>query len=204
MEMPGNMEAYGVLVAPIGDVWRARILTFPCSIWTIPGGGTALKFIAKTPQAAESEAIRFVERHCAQRGYTPRNGLELAAPGAPRPALQPGRAPIVVEPRWPIVLPVRYERIGSNEGQLSISAVTRNVSERGVFVQTPAPVEEGRDILLGIRLPADRYPLEGRVVWSRTDGDGGRPPGMGIRLVMAPPAYLEYIRSLPPPTPTES
>lgn len=204
VETPGSMEAYGVLVAPASNLWRARIITFPGALWSVPGGNGVLKFVATTPQAAEAQAIRFVERHCAERGYLLRHGLELAPAAAPRPrAIEPAPTAIVTSlaPRWPLVLPVRYELEGIE--RRPVLAVTRNVSECGVFVQTPTPIDAGKDVLLGIRLPSDRLPVKGQVVWMRLDPQIGRPPGMGIRLVTPPPAYLDYIRSLPPPPAAE-
>ena len=40
-----GIEACGVLVAPAGDSWRARILTFPNILWTVPDGSGTLKFV---------------------------------------------------------------------------------------------------------------------------------------------------------------
>ncbi len=204
VETPHSMEAYGVLVAPAGKVWRARILTYPGSLWTVPGGGRVLKFVASTPQRAEEQAIRFIEQHCVARGYLLRNGLELADPrrARSRPGVHPPpQATTTVEPRWPKVFPVRYEVEGLDPPALE--AVTRNVSASGLFIQTPAPVVAGRDVLLHLKLAAERLLLKGTVVWLRQDSEVGRPPGMGLRLVMPPDAYLNYIRSLPPPAPGE-
>lgn len=193
VETPHSMEAYGVLVAPVGTLWRARILTFPRSLWTVPGGHAAMKFLAATPPQAEEQAIRYIEQHCALRRYTPRHGLELAEL-RPSQLRGPARTTSVAPPRWPLVLPVVY-----GLDALSRRGVTRNVSEGGVFVQTPAPIPDGSDLMLQLTVKTERVPLQGNVVWIRSGHRPGRPPGMGIRLVMPPRAYLEYVRSLPPP-----
>lgn len=201
VETPHAMEAFGVLVAPVGDLWRARILTYPRALWTVPGGHGIMKFIARTPQLAEQQAIRFIEEFCAQRGYTMRHGLELAvlaqmrgatAKAAPEPV-----GPILtsVTPRFPVVLPLLY-----GVDAPTLRAVTRNLSQGGLFVQTPAPISDGSALTIQLSMPAARLPLRGTVVWSRGRVQPGRPPGMGVRLVKPPHAFLEYLRSLPPPS----
>ena len=154
-----------------------------------------MKFLARTPQLAEQQAIRYIEQHCAVRGYTPRHGLDVvqgAMPGIPVPAATS------LQPRWPLVLPVAY-----GIDALTLRAVTRNVSEGGVFVQTPSPADSGADLMLQLTLKALRLPLHGVVVWIRPKLEPGRPPGMGVRLVTPPTAYVDYLRSLPPPDPEE-
>lgn len=49
VETSRGVEAIGVLVAPSGDLWRSRILTYPNVLWTAPGGRSTLKFLAPTP-----------------------------------------------------------------------------------------------------------------------------------------------------------
>jgi uncharacterized protein (TIGR02266 family) len=200
VETPHSVEAYGVLVAPAGKLWRARILTFPSSLWTVPGGGGTLKFAGKSPQLVEQQAIRFIEDYCARQHFTPRHGLELAQPGSPG-SRTPAPSKHAAAPRWQLVLPVRYQMRGHDS--LALHGVTRNISPGGLFIQTPAPVTRGRELSLQIRLPGDSVGLNGAVAWSREDPRVGRPPGMGIRLVMPPDAYLEYIKNLPPPGPLD-
>ena len=50
VETPYGLEAYGVLVAPSFDVWRARVITYPNILWTVPGGAVTLKFAGTTAQ----------------------------------------------------------------------------------------------------------------------------------------------------------
>lgn len=204
VETPHSMEAFGVLVAPAGELWRARILTYPRALWTVPGGHGIMKFYAKTPQLAEGQAIRFIEEFCALRGYTMRHGLELSAVAHARGPLAPTAAALraapatTVAPRWPVVLPVLY-----GAEQPTLRAVTRNVSETGLFVQTPSPIAEGRKVSLQLTMTANRLPLQGTVAWSRARLQPGRPPGMGVHLITPSRAFLEYVRTLPPPTPAD-
>lgn len=198
VETPTLTEAYGVLVAPASHLWRARILTYPGTLWTIPAGKGAMKFLGRSPQMAEDQAIRFIEEYCAVRRYVLRSGLELAT-SAPPPRL---RLPIVPRPeaprRWPLIVPVQYAL-----SEILARAVTRNLSEGGVFVQTPLPPKSGAELKFEIVLHAEPVMLRGVVVWIRRNGELGRPPGMGIRLVLPPRGYLEYLRSLPPPKPAD-
>jgi len=191
VETPSGMEAYGVLLAPAGRVWMARILTHPRSLWTIPGGRGVMKFVGSTPQEAQERAIRFVEEHCAKRGHVPRTGLSvIEAPPASLHAAALARA-LSPARRWPVVLPVRY-----GLDALMLRGVTRDISEGGVFVRTPSPMAVGLEIALQLSLARGAVDLQGAVVWKRLGSDTGRPPGMGIRLARPPEPYLKYIRSL--------
>lgn len=197
VETPTSMEAYGVLVAPAGAIWRARILTYPNTLWTVPGGRGVMKFIGKTPQVAEEQAIRFIEEYCAARRYLPRTGLELASKVPPPRLLEP-QALRPAPSRWPLIVPVQY----ALAEQLS-RAVTRNVSETGVFIQTPMPSPSGEELRFELVVRASPLALSGIVVWVRREAEIGRPPGMGVRLSGPPRVYVEFVRSLPPPKPAE-
>ena len=43
-----GVDLYGVIVAPSGPRWRARIVTFPNVLWTMPGGRGTIKFVGAT------------------------------------------------------------------------------------------------------------------------------------------------------------
>jgi uncharacterized protein (TIGR02266 family) len=198
VETPIATEAYGVLVAPAGPIWRARILTYPSTLWTVPGGRGVMKFLGRTPQAAEEQAIRFIEQYCAERKYLPRNGLELTSKLPPLPAEVPRTLRPAAPSRWPLIVPVQY----ALADQLA-KAVTRNVSEGGLFIQTPAPAPSGDELRFELVIRASALPLHGIVVWARRDAEIGRPPGMGVRLSSPPRVYVEFVRTLPPPAPAE-
>ena len=59
-----GVETIGVLVAPVGKRWRARILTYPNVMWMIPGGGGSIKFLRDDPVDAERVTIDFILQHC--------------------------------------------------------------------------------------------------------------------------------------------
>ena len=72
----GRTEVYGVLVAPTGDRWRSRILTYPNILWTVPGGGGSIKFAGRTAEEAERRAIAFIEEHCLAKNFRRRDQLD--------------------------------------------------------------------------------------------------------------------------------
>jgi hypothetical protein len=184
------MEAYGVLLAPVGERWRARVLTYPSVLWSVPGGSATMKFVARSPEEAERRAARFIREHCFSRGYLLRDELALAEGDlgtvAPvRPALGPQF------PRFHRALPVRF-----GQNRPTLAARTRNISEAGMFIVTdiPQPVEQ----VLGVQLQLEHcaVPLRASVVWVRQVPDSDHPAGMGLRLHQPPLVYLNYIRAL--------
>lgn len=193
VDTPYGIEAYGVLVAPSFDLWRARIITYPNVLWTVPGGSLTLKFSGDTPQEAEAQAVLFIEGHIKTRGYVrhdtanapevSRFGAEaqsraLAAAG---PALRKMRA-----------LPVRF-----GNGPSLFTAMTGNLSESGLFVMTIAPFDPGTDLRVLLDLDKGPVGLTGQVVWQRPRPVSGRPVGMGVRLISPPGPYREFVVELP-------
>jgi hypothetical protein len=191
VETPHGIEAYGVLVAPSTDSWRARVVTYPNILWTIPGGTRTLKFVGPTPQEAEARAIAFVEGHIKARGYARRDALdsptvgriraEARALAAAAPALRKMRA-----------IPVRF-----GMGTSLFAAMTGNVSESGMFVTTMAPLGTGDALRVLVDLESGPVGLKGEVVWRRDRLILGRPIGMGVQLLAPPEAYREFVRELP-------
>jgi len=189
VETPHGIEAYGVLVAPTHEKWRARILTFPNVLWTIPGGAATLKFVGKTPQAAEALAVSFVEGHIRARGFA-RRGTADAVAGRYRPEARPG-AVVGVPLRKTHVMPVRF-----GNGTALFSAMTGNLSESGMFVATMAPLDPGSALRLLMSLENGPLGMKGEVVWSRPAIVLGRPVGMGVRLLAPPSLYQEFVREI--------
>ena len=193
VDTPYGIEAYGVLVAPSLDVWRARIITYPNVLWTVPGGSLTLKFAGDTPQEAEASAVSFIEGHIKSRGYVRRDTqdapevsryraeAEARALAAAGPALRKMRA-----------LPVRF-----GNGPTLFAAMTGNVSESGLFVMTIAPFEPGSDLRVLIDLETGPVGLKGQVVWQRPRPVSGRPVGMGVRLISPPGTYRDFVIELP-------
>jgi hypothetical protein len=195
VETPHGLETYGVLVAQVDDRWRARVLTFPRILWTVPGGGGTIKFLGGTPMEAEREAAEFIRTHCSDRGYRIHRGDPLVEPARVEPELPFGvdaTSDSGPAPRKVRFLPVRFGR-----SNLTEQGRTGNLSETGIFVITEVPVSEGDLVNLLLALDADRLSLTGEVRWSQTHHRVGRTPGMGIRLQAPPTDYVEYVRTLP-------
>jgi Tfp pilus assembly protein PilZ len=190
VETPLGIEAYGILVAPTHERWRARILTFPNVLWTIPGGAATLKFVGSSPQKAEALAVAFVEGHIRTRGYARRDRLDGAIPGRYRAEAHPGAASGTAM-RKAHSVPVRF-----GNGPSLFSAMTVNLSESGMFVTTLAPLDPGTALRVMMSLEAGPVGMKGEVVWKRARIVLGRPVGMGLRLLAPPSLYQEFVREI--------
>lgn len=85
-----------------------------------------------------------------------------------------------VPPRRPVELPVSVAvgaRAGPREGRYQVLA--KNISVRGLLVETPRPLPSGTVVNLFFNLPASEAPLHlvGRVVWERP-GNGATRQGI--------------------------
>jgi hypothetical protein len=189
VETPRGIEAFGVLVAPSGDLWRARVLTYPNILWLVPGGRGTLKFVGATAEDAEGKAREYVREHCRAREYTPRNELmpleDSIVGGAS------GRSPGEPAPRKIRFIPVSFGVAAPTE-----TAGTGNLSETGMFIITDESPASGTRLTLRVDIDQATVELIGSVVWMRTEPHVGRSPGMGIRLDSPPEPYLDYVRAL--------
>lgn len=193
VETPYGIEAYGVLVAPSGDLFRARILTYPNILWTVPGGAVTVKFSSRSAQDAESQAIAFIEGHIKALGYTRRDAL--AAPGVAHYRAEAAvRAAIA---QGPALRKMRTMPVQFGTGPTLFSAMTGNLSESGLFVMTLVPFDPGTGVRVLMDLEVGTIGLQGKVVWKRETVVLGRPIGMGIRLVAPPAPYKEFVTELP-------
>jgi Tfp pilus assembly protein PilZ len=190
VDTPFGIEAYGVLVAPTHEKWRARILTFPNVLWTIPGGAATLKFVGTTAQAAEALAASFIEGHIKSRGFARRDAVDHTAAGRYRAEARPG-AVVSTALRKPHVIPIRF-----GQGPALFSAMTGNLSESGLFVATMAPPDPGTALRLMMSLETGPLGMKGEVVWKRPTIVLGRPIGMGVRLFDPPSLYQEFVREI--------
>ncbi len=196
VDTPHGAETFGVLVAPAGSAWRARILTYPNALWVIPGSSATMKFVGAHPREAEKQAIEMIERVCEHRGFRKH---EVLPPVEPAP-IDPERAP---EPRGTVPAPpvavrkVLSTTVHFGHTKASQEGLTANVSERGMFVSTEKPLDPGAAIRLRVILDAYTVPLRGVVVWSRRNLEPGRPPGMGVRILLPSNLYTEYVAQLP-------
>jgi len=165
VDTPRGIEACGVLIAEAGGLWRARVLTYPNILWTVPGGQAALKFAADSPQRVERLAIAFIREHYRSLGYRLRDDTsriepriidqEAVLPGLVRPDGQPAQRKI----RF---LAVRYgiARITERGG-------TGNLSETGMFVITNAPENEGTWLNMKLDLKGNAVDMKGLVRWMK-------------------------------------
>jgi hypothetical protein len=177
-----GVELYGVVLAPAGARWRARIVTYPRSPWTVPGGCSPLKFFGETPGEAETRALRFVLDWCAERNRSPRDGFgPWDEPEGPAP-----RRPL---PRKRRSHPVRY---GAG-GKMNLST-TANLSAGGMFLITPRPLPEETVLDIETEIYDCVAHLRGIVAWKRERLEPGHPRGMGIRLLDPPPVYKLFVR----------
>lgn len=193
VETPYGIEAYGVLVAPSLDLWRARILTYPNVLWMVPGGGLTLKFAAATAQEAEAAAVAFIEGHIKAKGYVRRD-----MPDAPTVARFRAEAQArAVAAAGPALRKLRALPVKFGIGAAQFTAMTGNVSESGLFVVTLAPFGPGTGLRVLIDLDKGPVGLQGQVVWQRPRPIAGRPVGMGIQLISPPDPYREFVLELP-------
>jgi hypothetical protein len=193
VDTPFGLEAYGVLVAPTLDVWRARILTYPNILWTAPGGGVTLKFVGATPQEAESLAVQFIESHIDARGYVRRETGELPAvskfQAEARAKMLAAAGPAMRKMR---AVPVRF-----GSAPPFFTAMTGNLSESGLFLVTLAPFDPGTGVRVVLDLDTGPLGLKGQVMWKRDRPVMGRPAGMGVQIAAPPEPYREFVVELP-------
>jgi hypothetical protein len=186
VETPRGMQGYGVLVAPSGERWRSRILTYPNVLWVVPGGAGTLKFTGRTAEEAERKAMTFIREHCVAKGYLMRDDIAPVGAGESAPRAQGPQ-----HPRYLRSLPVRF---GHNRP--TIRGATRDLSEGGLFVVTDVPVSPGAQLGLLLELEYGPVPLRGAVAWSQAAARAGRPAGMGVKLLDPPTIYVRYVRAL--------
>jgi Tfp pilus assembly protein PilZ len=187
-----GIEGFGVLMAEAGTRWRARIVTFPKILWTIPGGGETMKFLDRSETECLRRAVDYLRSHCIARGFLMRDELQVvkarrrsAVVGAPVPKTG-GSAP-----RYDRKLPVMFGR-----NRPTIPAFTANMSETGLFVATRTPLCDGELAGLTLELEDSKVPLRGAVAWNSVRRDAIERAGMGMRLVNPPSVYREYVRAL--------
>jgi hypothetical protein len=190
VETPRGILAIGVLLAEAGDRWRARILTHPNVLWTVPGGGGTMKFLGASSEQVEQQAIAYIREHCANRGYTMRDQVADLEPQAFRSA-ELDHAFQSRAPRFSRILPVRY-----GVGKPVLFGRTGDLSSTGMFVHTRMPMAEGVTAGLLLQLEHCRLPLRGNVIWTRKQAGPSRPVGMGVQLIRPPSTYRDYVQAL--------
>jgi len=196
VETSEGVRGYGVLLADVGERWRARIITFPRTLWSVPGGRQTMKFFGRTPAAAQDRATAYIRQHCVTRGELMRDELELASVVGDstvrlaRPRIVRAEQ-VQREGRYARILPVLY-----GENVPNFRARTGNMSRSGIFVATSRPCEYGDLVGLMLELEHGKVPLRGSVIWQRPTTELGHPPGMGLSLLNPPRMYASYVDAL--------
>jgi hypothetical protein len=186
VETPFGHQAIGVLLAPSHDVWRARIMTYPNRLWTIPGGKGTMKFVGDSAEVAEARAIAFVQGHIQAKRFL--RGQAPVGHDAPRPA---AASRFAATKRKRASLPLRW---GAERAH--VRGVTVNVSPDGMFIGAVSPESDGQSLVVVVDLDGQTIRLRGFVMWSRSRAEHGRPRGMGVRLSEPPSVYQAYVAAL--------
>jgi len=191
VETPFGNEAIGVLLAPSHDVWRARVVTYPNILWTVPGGRGTIKFVGETREDAERRAVAFVSEHVHVKRYLRRDGLAPVESKRPTGGVLPPKALRAISNRKPTCLPVRF-----GVDRAMTRGTTINLSDEGMFIGAVDPQDGGRALHIHLEVNGHTLPLRGLVMWSRRRHEPGRPLGMGVRLSQPPPFYSSFVASL--------
>jgi hypothetical protein len=193
VQTPFGNEAIGVLLAPVHDQWRARIVTYPNVLWSAPGGRGTLKFVGDTAEEAEAQAVRFVEEHVRRKRYARSDGMATVGAAATGRAVAPRPRPhfSAADARKRYILPVRF-----GAQRATTRGTTVNLSHDGMFVGAPAPEDDGQSLLIHVYLEGHMVPMRGLVMWNRFEAEPDRPVGMGIRLSNPPALYKTFVASL--------
>lgn len=185
--------AIGVLLARCDRGWRARVLTYPRSLWTVPGSTCTVKFVAETADEAELQARKFVEEHCEQRGYEAVRDKALVAPVKSFPREQTKHAEGLESSRRRVCeMRVRL----AIEGGPAVAGTVVLASERGLFVRTEGTASIGDSIRIQAELDGVSFALGGDVRSVQTEASPGRPRGIGVGLTDPPARYVSYVQRL--------
>ena len=191
----GKRELVGVLLAPCGRGWRARVLTLPKRLWIVPGTTCTIKFVGETPRDAEGEAREFIEARCAQRGYRAAEETGLTAPVESFPSERTEYSEGLEASRRRVCeLPVRFVL----DNRPAIEGMVVEASERGLFVASDVTASIGDSIRIQAELDGLSVVMNGEVRTTRSEAQAtpGRPPGLGVALTDPPARYVSYVRRL--------
>ncbi len=190
-QTPSRTEEYCVLIAPSGDLWRARIVTFPSMLWSVPQGRQTMKFVARSAEAVEKLARDYIRQFCIERKFK-MSAIRTDAPAGPVNSDTAPGADDAGQPRRLLhAVTIRF-----GEEKLDRSGCTLDLSAGGLAVETRQPLPMGRRVKLVMEVEGSSLPLVGTVVWARSKAEGDRPAGMGVQLQSPPALYRHYVRKL--------
>lgn len=108
-------------------------------------------------------------------------------------------------PRHTLETPLLVERIPARDAPAHLLGFARNVSESGVFLQTPLAPPVGTSLRLRLRLPGGKLAVtaeRARVVWIRDRASWREAAGMGVQLLGLAPEerhnWCEFCRMQAP------
>ena len=182
-------ETFAVLIAQCEERWRARILTLPGMLWSVPGGRCTMKFVASTAAGAERQARQVIEDVCGSRGL---KMTQVAVNQNPRGVQPEG----VGMDAGQATRNLHGMRILYGTEQARKEAATSDVSTSGMFIATTNPLPKGQKLKLLLEMGSASIPLNGTVIWVREHPDGGRPSGMGVELITPPALYVHFAEKL--------
>lgn len=188
-------EVYGVLIAPMGRLWRARILTYPNVVWMVPGGGATMKFLAMSAVQAEADAVQFIQDLCKRRGLRISRRLPNLEPGPVDHEESPetqADAQAQASRRRLRHIPIWWGKDAADEEGLS-----EDLSEEGLFLISGKLQPKGTTLHLRLKVGDTLLEMTGTVTWTRDLAGYGRRIGMGIELKSPPQGYKEFVRTLP-------
>ena len=184
-------EEYGVLIAPAGEIWRARILTYPNMLWSVPGSRGTMKFAGATAAEVERRARDYVIKLCAQRKFRFSEVKQAPASGSVKDENAEGCAGPEGRTRRLHSIIARF-----GEEELVEEGATADLSSGGMFIITNRPLPKGRQLKIVLEMENATLPLAGVVAWIRTRPEEGRQAGMGVELTQPPALYEYYVRKL--------
>ena len=94
-------------------------------------------------------------------------------------------------PQSPIAAPARF-----GARTVDHRATTADLSRGGLFLATGRPLPTRTEIRIVLEVSPFDIPMRGTVAWSRLEATGGKPAGMGVKLVIPPSMYLRYVDRL--------
>lgn len=188
----GRNEVYGTLIAEAGEYWRARILTYPNMLWSVPGRRATMKFAGSSAQDVEAQAVAYIRKLCNERRYRIVENVEVPDSAAVEREEAAVRAPQTARDERHL----RSYAVQFGAERPTEAGTTADLAREGMFVVTDRPLPSGSAVRL--RLELDRYtiPLVGEVVWARRQAEDDRPAGMGVRLIHPSVIYTDLLKSI--------
>ncbi len=77
-------------------------------------------------------------------------------------------------------------------------ALTKDLSKSGINISAEVELPAKREITLSIAVPGEIFQVKGEVMWCKDSGDekNNVPESIGIKIVEAPPEYLNFVEFL--------